>query len=90
MREIAVKNVPVRMMASWLDSAHNAEPLALKFSRQAQLFTGDTPSRSPQQIFASLPAGVNSVTVANDKRNSILVVGNLAGIETVAAAVAEV
>lgn len=86
-REIVVKNVPVRMMAWWLDSAHNAEPLVIRQSRLNRGAVGSTPARPPQQIFALLPAGVNSVTVASEERNSILVAGSKTGIETIADAV---
>ena len=86
MREIAVKNVPIRLMAWWIDSAHNDAPISVQQSLSNQRASGDTDAPQTPRIFDSLPAGVLSAIVASDARNSLLVVGTKSGIETVKAA----
>lgn len=78
--QITLRNVSPRMMAWWLDPAHNPKPLEIVQSEQnQQLLAGGVISPPEERDNVKLPLGVDSI-VAVDPQNALLVYGTTAGI----------
>ncbi len=82
---VLVRNVSPRMMAWWIDPAHQKEPVEIAASRQALELSNANRAKitQKQNDDVKLPAGVHQV-VADDTYNTIHVLGTEAGTQKIA------